>query len=568
MDDIQVMIERQSLNDVADDLATFFDAGWYAFRYPDAVNTGSSPLTHFVSSGLAEGRSPSLLFDSDWYAAAYPEVSASGMPPFLHYLRVGERQGYQPCDAAAVDSYFIWQFIRQYRCDIHGRVLVIAESQYVDRLRSGIEALDDELSDEPTSIVSMTQLDTLAVDVDATFDCIVAIQIADTMPILAKEISYLRSLLKRNGVLLLTCRGSQATVSKESGPAAGVEPEALRGLLRQFFDPKTLVIETWKNVDPALPINVFVRECAKRPPIRHPNVRSTHVDPVHPFLATARACTPPGATTVAASVTTGPAPYGDRGIADLMTVIIPFLNAEPFLAEAIESVLRQTCHAWEIILIDDGSTDRSREVARRYETLFPGRIQSISHVNDEHRGLAQSRNLGISRAKGSHFLPLDADDVLLPNAIAQFRRVFRQNPDVGLAFGQAIQFHEDGSMDARIEDFPYEMGIVPDRETIFRDFIDFQWPAPCTCATVFRGDVLRTVGSFIDGLWGYEDVAMWSQIVAQFPTYYLRGLVALYRRHGGSMTAEGGFDVGEFRYQAFVEWREGYKRTRTELGRT
>ena len=95
----------------------------------------------------------------------------------------------------------------------------------------------------------------------------------------------------------------------------------------------------------------------------------------------------------------------------LVSTIIIFLNAERFLAEAIESVLAQTYPTWELWLVDDGSTDRSSQLARDYAARHAARIHYLEHPGHENRGKSASRNLGLRHARGEYVALLDADDV-------------------------------------------------------------------------------------------------------------------------------------------------------------
>src|ERR671912_965329 len=93
----------------------------------------------------------------------------------------------------------------------------------------------------------------------------------------------------------------------------------------------------------------------------------------------------------------------------LVSVVIPCYNQAHFLGEAIESVLSQTYPHFEIVVVDDGSTDNTQEVAARY----PG----VRYIRQENQGLAGARNAGIRRSNGSYLVFLDADDRLLPEAL-------------------------------------------------------------------------------------------------------------------------------------------------------
>jgi glycosyltransferase involved in cell wall biosynthesis len=99
-----------------------------------------------------------------------------------------------------------------------------------------------------------------------------------------------------------------------------------------------------------------------------------------------------------------------------VSVIMPFFNAEAFIAEAIESVVSQSYHDWELLLIDDGSSDHSRSIACRYARQLPTRVRVLQHSGGANRGAAESRNLGIRSASADLIAFLDADDVWLPDS--------------------------------------------------------------------------------------------------------------------------------------------------------
>jgi glycosyltransferase involved in cell wall biosynthesis len=97
-----------------------------------------------------------------------------------------------------------------------------------------------------------------------------------------------------------------------------------------------------------------------------------------------------------------------------VSVIVCFLNEERFLAEAVESVLGQSFTDWELILVDDGSTDGSSAIARGLAATSPDRIACIDHADHRNLGLSASRNAGLSHARGRYVAFLDADDAWLP----------------------------------------------------------------------------------------------------------------------------------------------------------
>src|SRR5215207_5031419 len=110
---------------------------------------------------------------------------------------------------------------------------------------------------------------------------------------------------------------------------------------------------------------------------------------------------------------------GEMSTKPLVSVIVVFLNAEKFIEEALESVLAQTYDNWELLLVDDGSTDSSTEIALRYANRYSGRVRYVEHPWHQNRGASASRNLGIRHAKGEYIAFLDADDVWLAHKLEQ-----------------------------------------------------------------------------------------------------------------------------------------------------
>src|SRR5262245_1282954 len=100
-----------------------------------------------------------------------------------------------------------------------------------------------------------------------------------------------------------------------------------------------------------------------------------------------------------------------------VTAIIIFFNAKKFLREAIESAFAQTLDSWELILVDDGSTDGSSQIAQEYVANHPERVRRLEHADHRNCGMSISRNLGIRHATGEYVAFLDADDVWLPHTL-------------------------------------------------------------------------------------------------------------------------------------------------------
>ena len=125
-----------------------------------------------------------------------------------------------------------------------------------------------------------------------------------------------------------------------------------------------------------------------------------------------------------------------------VSVILPFKNAEAHLARAVESIQNQSTADWELILVDDGSTDHSYRIARSY-ARSDARIRSFTNQNP---GIAQALNHGIAQAQGRFIARMDADDVSLPSRLQKQLRFLENNPEIGLV---ATQVHFLGDRDTR-----------------------------------------------------------------------------------------------------------------------
>lgn len=123
----------------------------------------------------------------------------------------------------------------------------------------------------------------------------------------------------------------------------------------------------------------------------------------------------------------------------LISVVMSVYNGEKYLSEAIESILGQTYKNFEFIIINDGSTDKSFEVLNYYAEL-ENRIVVISREN---KGLIDSLNEGIKKAKGKYIVRMDADDISLPTRFEEQVKFMENNPDIGISGSAVIRFGEN-----------------------------------------------------------------------------------------------------------------------------
>lgn len=120
----------------------------------------------------------------------------------------------------------------------------------------------------------------------------------------------------------------------------------------------------------------------------------------------------------------------------LVSVIIPVYNCDRYLAEAIESVLSQTFKSFEIIVVDDGSTDASAEIATSYK--------EVNYIRQSNQGIAVARNVGITNARGEFIAFIDADDVWIPNKLRRQVDYLINHPEIQYTVGRVKYFLEKG----------------------------------------------------------------------------------------------------------------------------
>jgi glycosyltransferase involved in cell wall biosynthesis len=114
----------------------------------------------------------------------------------------------------------------------------------------------------------------------------------------------------------------------------------------------------------------------------------------------------------------------------LVSIIVPCYNVGAFLAETLDSVLTQSYASWECIIVNDGSTDNTHEIALEWEN----KDNRFIYLKLENGGVERARNKGIERAKGEYILPLDGDDKIAPNFLEKTVKVFSDDPDTMLVY--------------------------------------------------------------------------------------------------------------------------------------
>lgn len=209
----------------------------------------------------------------------------------------------------------------------------------------------------------------------------------------------------------------------------------------------------------------------------------------------------------------------------LVSVILPVYNGKKFLSEAIESVIAQTYSDWEIIAVNDGSTDASLEILRKYEQQLPSKINVI---NQENYGISIARNRAIASAKGEYIAFLDCDDLWLPNKLKKQVDFLDSNSEIGLLYSDCYVLDSNSNMKEDI----YSLRTKPRKGNIFHILLYNNF-IPTSTVIVRRG-VLKEIGLFNPRYKISQDYDLWLRIAETYPVDFLNEPLAKYRfRHEG-----------------------------------
>ncbi|MBD3886717.1 glycosyltransferase [Phormidium tenue FACHB-886] len=206
-----------------------------------------------------------------------------------------------------------------------------------------------------------------------------------------------------------------------------------------------------------------------------------------------------------------------------VSVIIPCYNGERYLAEAIESALNQTYPIFELIVIDDGSTDSSKEIALNYAP--------VKYLYQQNQGVAAARNRAIADSSGEYVVLLDQDDRLLPNAIEIGAIALSENADWMFTVGPCRLIDEHGKR----TDQGRKILEAPVFSSVYRTLLSGTCLNPPS-RFMFRRTLFDTIGNFDSSVNAAEDYDFYLRAAALFSGYSHAQPVVEYREHGNSGT--------------------------------
>lgn len=203
----------------------------------------------------------------------------------------------------------------------------------------------------------------------------------------------------------------------------------------------------------------------------------------------------------------------------LVSIVLPVYNGEKYLAESIESVVQQTYQNWELIIVDDCSTDSTPTIAKEYASKDP-RIRY--YRNKQNQKLPQSLNVGFSHSKGYYLTWTSDDNKYRPNAIEYLVSALKESSSE-FVFTAYARIDEDGNW---IDDKVFDQNVVkrlPVRNVVGPSFM-------------YTRPVYEKIGEYDRELFLAEDFDYWQRIYGHFGAVYKKDIIYDYRMHGGTLT--------------------------------
>ena len=339
-----------------------------------------------------------------------------------------------------LDRPFIDQFIKTHRGDIRGQILEIKAAEYAGKYArpdSRIDILDIDPANVAANIID--DLQSAAKIENDSYDCVVLTQVLQLIPDVERAITTAARILRPSGVLLMTVPGITQTVATTDGEfLRSFFKPGLKRLLTAHFDSRKLLLQSHGNA--GLAASFLMGITVEDAP---PDLFSFD-DPEYPIVLTARAVKP---FSMPAELAWAPAVEHPE-----VSIIIPMFNVAGTIKETLFSVSRQSYGSFEILVVDDGSTDLSRNIVEDFARQSRGRITVLEHASNANCGLALSRNLAMEAARGEFLVFLDADDTIHPEKLAHDVHILRSRPEVAAVVGRALWWWDGaGEQDAYLD---------------------------------------------------------------------------------------------------------------------
>jgi CMP-N-acetylneuraminic acid synthetase len=203
----------------------------------------------------------------------------------------------------------------------------------------------------------------------------------------------------------------------------------------------------------------------------------------------------------------------------LITVYITNYNYQKYIEQSIESVLAQSLQNFELLIIDDGSTDNSKEIIERYRDE-----ERVTIIYQQNKGLNITNNVAMRVSSGKYIMRLDADDFLVPTALAEMSSLLEQNAELGLVFPDYYYVDAAGEItgEERRHNFEKEVSL-------------YDQPAHGAC-TMIRLSFLKKLGGYNESFTCQDGYDLWLKFITHYSVTNINKPLFYYRRHGENLT--------------------------------
>ncbi len=223
-----------------------------------------------------------------------------------------------------------------------------------------------------------------------------------------------------------------------------------------------------------------------------------------------------------------------------ISIVITTRNYARFLTQCIESALNQNYHNYEIIIVNDGSTDNTAEILKKYKPNPRIKILNLAGV-----GLAAACNIGIAKSRGEYIIRLDADDYFDENILLVESNLLDAKPDIGMVYCDYHKVNEQGE----IMDYTRLIKVNNKMRFLHRP--------PLAAGAMYRRRCYNAIGGYNESLKYQEDYDFWIRFIEKFKVYNINLPLMYYRKHDLSMSKnqEGRMEARRFVKKSFVESR-------------
>lgn len=210
----------------------------------------------------------------------------------------------------------------------------------------------------------------------------------------------------------------------------------------------------------------------------------------------------------------------ERGSASLVSIVLPVYNQAHYLPAALDGVFAQTYPNYELIVVNDGSTDGTADVLADYQQHY-----QFTVITQENQGLPRALNAGFARVRGKYLTWTSSDNIMLPDMLAVLARALDEDPSVGLVYADRYLIDEEGNDLGRFNLPDYDPYLLLHANLVH-------------CCFLYRRECMERVGLYDPAFLGGEDWEYWIRISRFYRMKHLPEALYRYRLHPGSMTGE------------------------------